>query len=57
MKNPKTLRIPRKLKKRYKKLWEKRSGRKYHIIKNSIEYAEHEYSNGKKVWACVSRTR
>ena len=53
------MRIPRKMKKKYKKLWEERSGRRLLIRKESISkeyqssgrlaFGEESYS---KVWGC-----
>lgn len=53
----KILRVPRKRKKCIKKIWEKRRGVKLIIIKKSIEYCAHEYSDGKPVWQCMTRQK
>ena len=46
------MRIPRKKKKFYKNLWEKKTGLKHTIIKSSINYDE-EF----KVWGCIVNTK
>jgi hypothetical protein len=48
----KNMRIPRKKKKLFKKLWAKETGLKYTIIKSSIKYDE-EF----KVWGCIANTK
>lgn len=57
MKKPKTLRIPRKLKKQYKKLWEQINGEKLYIIKKTIAFDSWPSCTDRKVWGCMTRPR
>jgi hypothetical protein len=45
-------RVPRKLKKQFKKLWKNIYYKKVFIKKSSIDYQIWPVSNGKKVWGC-----
>lgn len=49
------MRVPRKLKKKYKKLWYNKDGIKRYIVKSSIQLKRWEVSNDKIVWGCVTR--
>lgn len=52
------MRIPRKLKKKYKKLWHNKFGVKLYVIKNSIEYTPMwKTINGKGIWGCMTRLK
>lgn len=57
MKKPKTLRIPRKLKKKYKKLWGQIYREKTFIIKKTIAYDFWPSCTDRKVWGCMTRPR
>jgi hypothetical protein len=51
------MRIARKKKKVYKKLWFKRDGIKRYIIKSSIDKVGWECAGGKIVWGCMTRLK
>jgi len=65
MKNPKTLRIPRKLKKKYKKIWigvyyflpqyQKYKATDIIVIKDSIRFGIWGASEDTNVWGCYTR--
>jgi hypothetical protein len=55
MKKRKTLRVPRKLKKEYKKLWEQRKGCKVFIVKSSISKTTSWLQTFDAVWGCEVR--
>lgn len=49
-------RIPRKLKKQYKKLWEQ-INKKLYVIKKTISFDVWPNSGGRKVWGCITRPK
>lgn len=51
------MRVPRKLKKKYKKLWYIRQGVKRYVVKSSIEFKGWEASNNERVWGCITRLK
>ncbi len=51
------MRIARKKKKVYKKLWFKRDGIKRYIIKSSIDKVVWTCAEGKTVWGCMTRLK
>jgi hypothetical protein len=51
------MRIPRKIKKKFKKLWLKEYGISVFIIKKSIDYSEWNCSEGKTVYGCITRPK
>lgn len=51
------MRVPRKLKKKYKKLWCNRQGVKRYVVKSSIEFMGWEASNCEPVWGCWTRLK
>lgn len=55
MKKRKTLRVPRKLKKEYKKIWEHGKGRKVFIIKSTIAKTASWQETLISVWGCEVR--
>jgi len=55
MKKRKTLRVPRKLKKEYKKIWEERNGCKVFIVKSSIAKTTSWPNTFDTVWGCEVR--
>lgn len=57
MKKQKTLRIPRKLKKKYKKFWEQINGEELYIIKKTIAFDSWPSCTDRKVWGCETRPR
>lgn len=51
------MRIPRKIKKKFKKLWLKEYGISVFIIKSSIACCEWNCSKGKTVYGCITRPK
>lgn len=51
------MRIPRKIKKKFKKLWKLRYGIDFFIIKKSIDYSEWNCSEGKTTYGCITRPK
>lgn len=51
------MRIPRKKKKAFKKMWFKEWGVKRYIMKNTIALCEWEVSDHKTVWGCITRLK
>ena len=47
-------RVPRKLKKKFKKVWEASIGKKLLIQKNSIAKEDWPCSNGNPNWGCIA---
>jgi len=50
-------RIPRKIKKRYKKIWEKRLGYRVLIIRDSVAKSRHWGGTVMPIWGCAHRPR